>query len=220
MTCGVVVFPTRSGYFYVPSNMVFQIVRATLWISIRYIFKIWDHCKEGPHHKIKQLCKDAPNKESSNVENNDLRLPMELVLMIIQYLHHTDLVNLGLSSKYLRTSFFGSDEPAQVAKDLRRFACKDEGPIRYCAVCNIPTCQVGNQRPFYHPLVNSFTYPDTFPTGLPSFKTSSRFRHVHAPDPLPRSMFRMLFLELLRQPQQTGSRRQARLGEGKPWRAA
>ncbi|KAK4249329.1 hypothetical protein C7999DRAFT_12807 [Corynascus novoguineensis] len=130
----------------VPFGRVFQIVRATLWISIRYIFKFWDHCKEESRHKIKQLCKDAPTKGSSNLENNDLRLPMELVLMIIQYLHHTDLVSLGLSSKYLRTAFFGSDEPAQVAKDLRRFSCKDEGPIKYCAVCSIPTCQ-GCRRP-------------------------------------------------------------------------
>ncbi|EAQ83558.1 predicted protein [Chaetomium globosum CBS 148.51] len=95
--------------------------------------------KKDMHHSEKHDGSIPDVKPAS--EPHNLRLPMELVIMITKDLHHTDLMNLTLSSKYLQTAFFGTNNPSQVARDLRQFACAgDAASSVNCPVCRIPTC--------------------------------------------------------------------------------
>ncbi|KAK4040818.1 hypothetical protein C8A01DRAFT_15382 [Parachaetomium inaequale] len=123
-----------------PVHMLYRFLRGSSYISFRYMSKYLARNKEANRPTAKQSQEGGNPYEKSASEPQSLRLPMELVIMITKDLHWTDLANLGRTSRYLRTLFFGADNPAQVARDLRHFACKDGGPLINCAVCSIQTC--------------------------------------------------------------------------------
>jgi oligoribonuclease (3'-5' exoribonuclease) len=76
------------------------------------------------------------------------RLPLELLVVIAEYLHHADLVNLSRSSKALRRAFFGDEDPWGVMERLQRYTCGDPAafPKTACVVCRSPICRVSRSQ--------------------------------------------------------------------------
>ncbi|KAK3293015.1 uncharacterized protein B0H64DRAFT_327902 [Chaetomium fimeti] len=120
-----------------PIYLLYRSTRGSIYISYRYISKYM--CRKKDTDRL-QKPKEATIDMESTLEPNSPRLPMELVTMMTKDLHHADLVNIGHSSKYLEAAFFGEHSPDQVARELRRFACKGGGPLTNCPVCSIQTC--------------------------------------------------------------------------------
>jgi hypothetical protein len=122
-----------------PFYLVYRFSRGSIHMAVRYMSKYLSRKKHINHpHKYEGSTYDV----KPALESHSLRLPMELVIMITKDLHHADLLNIARSSKYLRTAFFGADNPAQVARDLRQFACTGGAPLTICPVCSIQTCSV------------------------------------------------------------------------------
>lgn len=69
------------------------------------------------------------------------RLPLEIVYIISELVHHTDLVSLSQSSWALRTAFFGDSDPQGQLDALRKFTC--DGEKWSCVVCHSQICPVG-----------------------------------------------------------------------------
>lgn len=123
-----------------PCYLLYRCTRGSIHITVRYISKYLNRKKQINHPKDNE---GSMHDVKPALEPHSLRLPMELVIMITKDLHHADLTNITRSSKYLRTAFFGADNPAQVASDLRQFACAGgAAPLASCPVCRIPTCSV------------------------------------------------------------------------------
>lgn len=122
-----------------PLYLVYRFTRGSIHITVRYITKYINRKKHINHL---QKYEGSTHDGKPALERHSLRLPMELVIMITEDLHHADLINIAHSSKYLRTAFFGADNPARVARDLRQFACTGGAPLTNCPVCNIETCSV------------------------------------------------------------------------------
>lgn len=133
-------------WFFAPARLLFKplyllyrYTRGSIHITVRYITK---YLSRKNHINYLQKYEGSTYDVKPALETDSLRLPMELVIMITKYLHHADLINIALSSKYLRTAFFGTNSPAQVARDLRQFACMGGGLSTNCPVCRIQTCSV------------------------------------------------------------------------------
>ena len=67
-------------------------------------------------------------------------LPLEIVRMIAQHTHHTDLISVSQSSRLLRTRFFGHVHVKDGLATLKEFTCG--GVTMSCAVCSSQICSV------------------------------------------------------------------------------
>ena len=70
------------------------------------------------------------------------QLPPEIVYMISELVHHTDLVSLSQSSWALRTAFLGDADPRGQLDTLRKFTC--DGEKWNCVVCHSQICSVSS----------------------------------------------------------------------------
>lgn len=70
------------------------------------------------------------------------QLPLEVVYMISELVHHTDLVSLAQSSWALRTAFFGDWDPRGQLGALQKFTCHGEKWI--CVACHSQICGVSS----------------------------------------------------------------------------
>jgi len=86
------------------------------------------------------------------------RLPFELVIMISRQLHYADLVNVSRSSKRLRTTFFGDEDPAAVVEDLCRYACAGTLARTRCGICGIQMCTACRVEGIEKPQSNAFRH--------------------------------------------------------------
>jgi hypothetical protein len=127
--------------FFKPVYTPFRFISGTLYISFRYVSKYLARNKDTNRPTSKKSHDGTPYEKPA-LEPQSLQLPLELVIMITKDLHWTDLASITRTSKYLRTVLFGTDNPAQVAKDLRQFACRNGGALISCAICSIQTCLV------------------------------------------------------------------------------
>lgn len=190
---------TPARLLFRPFYLLYRFTRGSIQLTIRYISKYLNR-KKDMHHSEKHDGSIPDVKPAS--EPHNLRLPMELVIMITKDLHHTDLMNLTLSSKYLQTAFFGTNNPSQVARDLRQFACAgDAASSANCPVCRIPTCSVRSFLPTTSPpspkeLPSSLT---SAPPGMPPHRARpSPQPHAQTLHRLPSSLHPLLLHEPLR----------------------
>lgn len=214
------------SFLFHPILYVSRVLYGTLYLGFRYLSKFLAR-NENSGQKPAEKPKIVPTDSASDVfdekalsQQNTSRLPMELVILITQHLHHADLINLCRSSKYLRNLFFGTANPSQVAKDLRRFACGgNTTPPLNCAVCAIPICSVRFSFPRTNP------YPTTRPlTNLPPPTRTGMQLHDAVPPPqrpapppaLPPGLHPVLLHEPLHppaaHPPQQGGAQEARAG--------
>ncbi len=111
-----------------------------------------------PEHSADDYSLTLRDEEKDRHSPHNLRLPVEITILITQHLHHTDLDNLACSSHYLRTIFFGSVDPSTVAHSLHNFVRCDNSrqPNTSCVVCHIPICHVRvSHSPLFDELVVS-----------------------------------------------------------------
>jgi hypothetical protein len=130
-----------------PSVHAYRILHGSIYFPFRLLSKYYKW-------RLPAILNGSPGSQLKNPQRSDVkdstkpdhdipRLPMELVILITQDLHYVDLVNLRQSSKYLCTAFFGNQQPLQVVKELRQFACNGGAePLSHCAVCQNPGCTV------------------------------------------------------------------------------
>ena len=108
--------------------------------STEHIYQTANKPEQPADHRNLTLIDEEKDRRSPH----NLRLPVELTILITQHLHHTDLANLARSSHYLRAIFFGSTEPSTVAQSLHNFvSCENTSQRKAsCAVCHIRICHV------------------------------------------------------------------------------
>jgi hypothetical protein len=108
------------------------------------------------------------------------RLPLEILIMIAENLHHVDLVNLSRSPTSLRRAFFGDEDPQGVTGMLKRYTCSEPAasPKTACAVCRGLMCRVSHSPQHRVCALNGKTLQDCRAPGTVQVPRPAAFRHL------------------------------------------
>lgn len=82
----------------------------------------------------------VPTGQSSTGSASAVTLPLEIVRMIAQHVHHADLISVSQSSRFLRSSFIGELDAKARLDGLKEFTC-DSGRSS-CDICGSQICPV------------------------------------------------------------------------------
>lgn len=203
--CLCLVFPVL-----VPALYVFRYLRGSANVSRRYLSKYWKRNRDpiAPKTTHPKPWTRGPPSASEKVAPIPPHLPLELVTMITKDLHYADLLNIGCSSKYLRTVFFANHNPRQGAQKLRQFVCKDGQPLENCAICRIQICSVRSTSFSQTCLIGNI---NTFYPGLSPRKICPGTQRRAAPNRMPTDLSPMLLQKELCQEEEEARKQKADL---------